>query len=131
MIPDRVLTGTTKASGLFVASPAPHRQHHPTVLSGQPVPLVPLTDWHHCFSGDTLITATGPSINEMDFAGLPSMTVVGVNGAYALKDRLDFQLYVIVDMSFIDRRTDVVRAIIADPTLTLSRWRQCAADWRC
>ncbi|CAJ0995632.1 hypothetical protein SODG_003727 [Sodalis praecaptivus] len=86
---------------------------------GQPVPLVPLTDWHHRFSGDALITATGPSINEMDFAGLPPMTVVGVNGAYALKDRLDFQLYIIVDMSFIDRRTDVVRAIIADPTLTL------------
>lgn len=27
---------------------------------GQPVPL---TDWHHRFSGDALITATGPSIN--------------------------------------------------------------------
>ncbi|KYP95945.1 sugar glycosyltransferase [Sodalis-like endosymbiont of Proechinophthirus fluctus] len=86
---------------------------------GQLVPLVPLTDWHHRFSGDALITATGLSINEMDFAGLPAMTVVGVNGAYALKDRLDFQLYIIVDMSFIDRRTDVLRAIIADPTLTL------------
>lgn len=86
---------------------------------GQSVPLVPLADWYHRFSGDALITATGPSINEMDFAGLPSMTVVGVNGAYALRDRLDFQLYIIVDMSFIDRRTDVLKAIIADPTLTL------------
>lgn len=86
---------------------------------GQPVPLVPLAEWRHRFSGDALITATGPSINEMDFAGLPPMTVVGVNGAYALKDRLNFQLYIIVDMSFIDRRTDVLQAIIADPALTL------------
>ncbi|MGL9774282.1 MAG: sugar glycosyltransferase [Sodalis sp. (in: enterobacteria)] len=86
---------------------------------GQSVPLVPLAEWRHRYSGDALITATGPSIKEMDFAGLPPMTVAGVNGAYALKDRLDFQLYIIVDMSFIDRRTDVLQAIIADPAITL------------
>ncbi|MGP4123700.1 MAG: sugar glycosyltransferase [Sodalis sp. (in: enterobacteria)] len=83
---------------------------------GQPVPLAA---WHRRFSGDALITATGPSINEIDFARLPPMTVVGVNGAYALKDRLDFQMYMIVDMGFIDRRTDLLQAIIADPMLTL------------
>lgn len=86
---------------------------------GQSVPLVPLTKWRHRYSGDALITATGPSIKDMDFDELRPMTVVGVNGAYALKDRLDFQLYIIVDMSFIDLRTDVLQAIIADLAVTL------------
>lgn len=81
--------------------------------------LVPLADWRQLCSDDALIIASGPSIKEMDFSGLPPMTVVGVNGAYALKSQLNFQLYIVVDMSFIDRRHDVLQAIIADPQLTL------------
>lgn len=37
----------------------------------------------------------------------------------ALKDQLDFQLYIIIDTSFINRRTDILQAIITDPELTL------------
>lgn len=83
---------------------------------GQPVPLI---DWRQRFSGDALITATGPSINEIDFSRLPPMTIVGVNGAYALKDRLNFQLYIIVDMGFIDHRPNTLQSVITDPMLTL------------
>lgn len=86
---------------------------------GRAVPLVPLSAWRGHFSGDALLTATGPSINQMDFSRLPAMTVAGVNGAYALRDRLAFNLYIIVDMTFIDQRMDMLEEIISDGTLTL------------
>ncbi|UVK77357.1 MAG: hypothetical protein CMIDDMOC_00882 [Sodalis sp. Fle] len=86
---------------------------------GEPVPLIPLAAWRNCFSGDALITATGPSINQMDFSHMPKMTVFGLNGAYVLKDQLIFQLYIIVDMNFIECRPHILKAIISDPGLTL------------
>ncbi|MCR3755894.1 MAG: hypothetical protein HNEKOMLI_00670 [Sodalis sp. Psp] len=44
---------------------------------------------------------------------------MSVNGAYVLKGQLDFQLYIIVDINFIDRRADILQAIIADSELTM------------
>ncbi|UDG80107.1 sugar glycosyltransferase [Candidatus Steffania adelgidicola] len=81
--------------------------------------LVPLLNWNNHFSGDVLVTATGPSIKSMDFTAMPAMTVLGVNGAYTLKERLNFQLYIIVDMSFMDKRADILKEIIADSELIL------------
>ncbi len=70
-------------------------------------------------SGKVLITATGPSINDIDFSRFPVMPVVGVNGAYALQGKIDFQYFVIVDMTFIDKKLDMVQEVISDPAVTL------------
>jgi len=70
-------------------------------------------------SGRVLIMATGPSINEIDFTGFPDMPVIGVNGAYALHGKINFQYYVIVDMTFIDRKLDMVQEIISNPAIKL------------
>ncbi|XBS69932.1 sugar glycosyltransferase [Acerihabitans sp. KWT182] len=70
-------------------------------------------------SGSVLITATGPSIKEMDFSLFPAMPVLGVNGAYALQDVINFQYYVIVDMTFIDKKPEMVEGVISNPHITL------------
>ncbi|WP_345945720.1 sugar glycosyltransferase [Sodalis sp. dw_96] len=55
----------------------------------------------------------------MDFSRIPAMPIMGVNGAYALKDKIDFQFYVIVDMTFIDKKLEMVKGVIFNPAITL------------
>ena len=86
---------------------------------GESVALQQISSLQGWYSGSVLITATGPSIKEMDFSGFPAMPVVGVNGAYALHDKIDFQFYVIVDMTFIDKKSEMVQGVISNPAITL------------
>lgn len=86
---------------------------------GQSVPLVALSDLQGSYRGDVLLTATGPSVNSIDFSRLPPMTTLGVNGAYSLEDRRRFDLYIIVDMGFIDRKSALIARIIANRQLLL------------
>ncbi len=44
---------------------------------------------------------------------------MGVNGAYCLHKQVSFSLYVIVDMSFFDTRSDIIREIIQDKNVLL------------
>lgn len=70
-------------------------------------------------TGPVLITATGPSIKDIDFSRIPAMPVMGVNGAYALHGQISFQYYVIVDMTFIDKKLDIVLEVISNADITL------------
>lgn len=85
----------------------------------QRVPLVQLADLKARFSGDILLTATGPSVKNLHLEKFPAMPAMGVNGAYYLHDQVDFRFYVIVDMGFIDKKAEIIGDIITDSRLTL------------
>ncbi|MEA9392332.1 sugar glycosyltransferase [Acerihabitans sp. TG2] len=86
---------------------------------GESIKMQKISSLQERYSGRILITATGPSINDMDFSRFPPMPVIGVNGAYALQGKINFQFYVIVDMTFIDKKIDVVQGVISNPEITL------------
>lgn len=87
---------------------------------GCDIPLVDLSALQNSASGTVLLTATGPSINTIDFSKLPgNIPAMGVNGAYFLSEKVNLSLYVIVDMEFYDRRQDIIRAVISDPNILL------------
>lgn len=84
------------------------------------IALVSLSSLHKKYSGEILITATGPSINEIDFSQLPaSVKTAGVNGAWHLHDELQFKFYFVVDMTFIDQQTTLMKKIVACESMTL------------
>lgn len=81
------------------------------------VPLVPLSELKDACSGKVLLTATGPSVNDISFERFPEMPALGVNGAYFLHNQVNFTLYLIVDMGFIDQRPDIIANIIRNENL--------------
>ncbi|HDR2737120.1 TPA: sugar glycosyltransferase [Enterobacter ludwigii] len=90
------------------------------VYRGQPVLLTSLTSLKNAFSGEVLITATGPSVKKIDFSTLPVDVIrTGVNGAWHLHNQLSFSHYFIVDMTFIDRQTALLKRIVANKNLLL------------
>lgn len=85
---------------------------------GESVPLCSLSELKDAFSGPMLLTATGPSINDVDFSINPSsLPVMGVNGAYFLEGKVGFSLYLIVDMEFFDRKPEVIAGIVSNPRI--------------
>lgn len=86
-------------------------------LRGKRVPIINLSDLQKKYSGDLLIIASGPSVNETDFAPLQSLPAMGVNGSWFLNDKINFNFFVIVDMTFIDQRLSMVEEVISDPDL--------------
>lgn len=88
-------------------------------LRGHNIPLVDLSELKGKFSGDLLLVASGPSVNDTDFSPLVTMPAMGVNGAWFLHNVLDFSLYVIVDMTFIDQRLSLVKEIVSRPEVLL------------
>lgn len=87
---------------------------------GQDIQLTSLTDLHHRYQGEVLVSATGPSVKNIDFSKLPSsVTIAGVNGAWHLHEKLDFSLYFVVDMTFIDRQMALLGQVISCENITL------------
>ncbi|WP_455814942.1 hypothetical protein [Pseudomonas graminis] len=86
-------------------------------LRGQSVNIVNLSDIRRKFSGDLLLIASGPSVNETDFTPLQHMPAMGVNGAWFMHDQAHFKFFVIVDMTFIDQRLSMVKGIVSDPEI--------------
>lgn len=85
---------------------------------GRAVPLCNLSELKDTYSGPMLLTATGPSIKEVDFSMLPSsFPVMGVNGAYFLEGKVAFSLYLVVDMEFFDRKPEVIVGIVSNPQI--------------
>lgn len=84
-------------------------------LRGQPVPIVNLSELHEKYSGDLLVVASGPSVNETDFSPLQQLPAMGVNGSWFMRDKANFQFFVIVDMTFIDQRLSMVKEMVNDP----------------
>ncbi|MEM6052790.1 sugar glycosyltransferase [Erwinia sp. P7711] len=83
------------------------------------VTLVPLSELKNSFTGKILLAATGPSVNDVPFETLPEMPTIGVNGAYVLNGKVKFSFYLIVDMGFIDNRTNIIHEIIKNEKLIL------------
>lgn len=89
------------------------------VYRSKNVPLVDLSTLKGGFTGSVLLTATGPSIKKIDFAAIPHIPTVGVNGAWHLNKHLDFKFYIIVDMLFVDNKPDIIKEIIEKEDLVL------------
>lgn len=87
---------------------------------GQYVPIADLSSLKGKFSGPVMLTATGPSVKEIDFTQPPlPIPAFGVNGAWSLSQFFEFSFYVIVDMGFFDKKPEIVANIIAARNLTL------------
>lgn len=74
------------------------------------------------------IIASGPSVNDIDYAQLSLTNVMGVNGAIALTDRhpIRFYTYCFNDTGFVRARPELVRRIVTQDlllfTTPLSLW---------
>ncbi|MGB7802712.1 sugar glycosyltransferase [Buttiauxella sp.] len=83
------------------------------------IPLQNLSTIKESYNGRVLLTATGPSVKEIDFSSIPEIPTIGVNGAWYLHKEVVFNIYIIVDMTFIDNRPEILEQIIANDNLTL------------
>ena len=83
------------------------------------IPLQKLSTLRGSYNGRVLLIATGPSIKKIDFSSIPKLPTIGVNGAWSLHKEVDFNIYIIVDMTFIDNRPEFLEKIIAKSDLTL------------
>lgn len=87
---------------------------------GHSINLTTLSSLYHQFDGEVLIAATGPSVKTIDFSSLPTTVVTaGVNGAWHLNNTLNFSLYFVVDMTFIDRQTALLKRLIGSKKVIL------------
>lgn len=87
---------------------------------GQSVPIADLSSLKGKFSGPVMLTATGPSVKEIDFTQPPlPVPAFGVNGSWSLSQFFEFSFYVIVDMGFFDKKPEIVANIVAARGLTL------------
>lgn len=89
------------------------------IYKNKNVPLLDLNSLKESFSGSVLLTATGPSIKKINFLSVPRLPAVGVNGAWHLNNTLKFNIYIIVDMLFIDKKPEILNEIISQPELIL------------
>lgn len=86
---------------------------------GISIPIIDLKSLKHAFTGQLVMVASGPSINQITFKHSPSVLTLGVNGSYCLKDKINFNFYVITDIHFFSQRPEIVEQIIANPDLLL------------
>ena len=85
----------------------------------QQIPMTGLSEFAARYQGEILLSATGPSVNSLNFDLFPPIPAMGVNGAYHLNKKVQFRFYIIVDMGFFNDRPQIVQHIIADPALKL------------
>lgn len=86
-------------------------------LRGKPITIVNLSDIKQKYSGDLLLVASGPSVNDTDFSPLQHIPAMGMNGSWHMREKTNFKIYVIVDMTFIDQRQNIVREVVDDPEI--------------
>lgn len=86
---------------------------------GKNIHIIDLKTLQNSFSGELVIVASGPSINQITFKHSPYIPSLGVNGAYSLKNKVVFNFYVITDIHFFSQRPDIVKQIISDKDLLL------------
>ncbi|KFB99804.1 putative glycosyltransferase [Trabulsiella guamensis ATCC 49490] len=86
----------------------------------EPINIVRLSSLAQKYTGEVLLTATGPSVNTLDFSRLPEhINRAGVNGAWHLNGILRFNLYFVVDMTFIDHHTSVMEGLCKNSSIIL------------
>lgn len=84
----------------------------------QKIDILPISHLKNKFNGEILLIATGPSINSIDFKNV-NIPVFGVNGAYKLKNVLNFNFYIITDEHFFEHRPNILLDVISNPEITL------------
>ncbi|MCS3434146.1 sugar glycosyltransferase [Klebsiella sp. BIGb0407] len=82
-------------------------------INGKPIPISDISALQGKFKGDLLLIASGPSVKETDFSTLTETPAMGVNGAISLQAGINFNFYVVIDMTFIDQRQSIIKEIIS------------------
>jgi len=82
-------------------------------INGKPIAISDINALQHKFQGDLLLVASGPSVKETDFSTLTTTPAMGVNGAISLQAGINFNFYVVIDMTFIDQRQSIIKDIIS------------------
>jgi Kdo-III transferase WaaZ len=86
---------------------------------GKNIPIIDLKSLENSCEGKLVIIASGPSIKQINFKHSPLVPTLGVNGSYCLKNKVNFNFYVITDIHFFSQRPDIVKQIISDKELLL------------
>ncbi|NYE24184.1 hypothetical protein [Pigmentiphaga litoralis] len=95
---------------------------------GRDFPLMNHVLTRGCRGGTGHIIASGPSVNDIDYAQLALTDVMGVNGAIALTDThpITFDTYCFNDTGFVRARPQLVKRIVTQDlllfTTPLSLW---------
>ncbi len=82
-------------------------------INGKPIAISDISTLQHKYQGDLLLIASGPSVKETDFSTLTTTPAMGVNGAISLQAGINLNFYVVIDMTFIDRRQSIIQDIIS------------------
>lgn len=82
-------------------------------INGKPIAISDISALQSKFKGDLLLLASGPSVKETDFSTLTTTPAMGVNGAISLQAGINFNFYVVIDMTFIDQRESIIKDIIS------------------
>ncbi|HLR78468.1 MAG TPA: hypothetical protein VK062_05385, partial [Burkholderiaceae bacterium] len=85
-------------------------------VQGYDIPLTRLDDAFASMGDNVHIVLSGPSVAEIDYARLPRLQAMGVNGSILLQDRadIDFPFYCLIDRTFVRNRPDVVDRIVSE-----------------
>lgn len=82
-------------------------------INEKPISISDISTLQYKFKGDLLLIASGPSVKETDFSTLATIPAMGVNGAILLQAGVNFNFYVVIDMTFIDQRQSIIKDIIS------------------
>lgn len=88
-------------------------------INGEPIAISDISMLQHKFQGDLLLIASGPSVKETDFSTLATTPAMGVNGAISLQAHINFNFYVVIDMTFIDQRQSIIKDVISHEEIYL------------
>ncbi|MFA5663608.1 hypothetical protein [Castellaniella sp.] len=88
---------------------------------GRHVPVLGLAQAFADAGPDMHIVLSGGSVRQIDYARLPRLQVMGVNGSIALQDTspVEFPYYCIIDGTFVEERRELVRRVVSGERLLL------------
>ena len=88
---------------------------------GRPVPVLSVAQAFVGAGPDMHIVLSGGSVRDIDYARLPRLQVMGVNGSIALQDTcaVEFPFYCIIDGTFVEEQRELVRRVVSAERLLL------------
>ncbi len=88
---------------------------------------IDIADFEFSSGKPLIIIASGPSVADInvDFFDSEKFDILGVNGSYKLRSHVSFKYHMIIDITFVINRIDIVFDILNDNSLTLLTTMDC------
>ncbi|KLU14234.1 MULTISPECIES: hypothetical protein [Xenorhabdus] len=88
---------------------------------------IDIADFEFSSGKPLIIIASGPSVIDInvDFFNSEKFDILGVNGSYKLYSSVNFKYHMIIDITFVINRSDIVFDILNDDSLTLLTTMDC------